>query len=292
MPIELKDVASYLGIESDNMEDFKTKFSEKYFTDDNIAESKAFKDEIGRVTGKITGAVKQAAKKLNIEIDWTKENPTGKTVESYLDVVINKTGERFSTMETEFERKADQSKDERAAELEKQLQSFKKKYEDTETQLKAVSSTLETERSDFQKNLKNEKINVRKSELFRGLTFKDTITDVEKLGFNSIIESAYNFDIDETDTLVITAKDGSPVWNKEKASEKMTPAKVLEQEAVKQNLFKLNNDGGKPAPRFNQAQNPGNNGSANQNNNNGGSNTPTKVPISKNRFESSKTPTS
>lgn len=292
MPIELKDVASYLGIESDNMEDFKTKFSEKYFTDDNIAESKAFKDEIGRVTGKITGAVKQAAKKLNIEIDWTKENPTGKTVESYLDVVINKTGERFSTMETEFERKADQSKDERAAELEKQLQSFKKKYEDTETQLKAVSSTLETERSDFQKNLKNEKINVRKSELFRGLTFKDTITDVEKLGFNSIIESAYNFDIDETDTLVITAKDGSPVWNKEKASEKMTPAKVLEQEAVKQNLFKLNNDGGKPAPRFNQAPNPGNNGSANQNNNNDGSNTHNKVPISKNRFESSKTPTS
>ena len=153
MPIEWGGGGADLGIESDNMEDFKTKFSEKYFTDDNIAESKAFKDEIGRVTGKITGAVKQAAKKLNIEIDWTKENPTGKTVESYLDVVINKTGERFSTMETEFERKADQSKDERAAELEKQLQSFKKKYEDTETQLKAVSSTLETERSDFQKKI-------------------------------------------------------------------------------------------------------------------------------------------
>lgn len=292
MPIELKDVASYLGIDSDNMEDFKAKFSEKYFTDDNIAESTAFKEEIGRITGKITGAVKQAAKKLNVEIDWTKENPTGKTVESYLDVVINKTGERFSTMETEFERKAAQSKDERAAELEKKFEVYKKKYEDTETQLKAVSSTLEAERNEFKTNLKKEKINVRKSELFRGLTFKDAITDVEKVGFNSIIESAYNFDIDETDTLVITAKDGSPVWNKEKASEKMTPAKVLEQEAVKQNLFKLNNDGGKPAPRFNQAQNPGNNGSANQNNNNDGSNTHNKVPISKNRFESSKTPTS
>lgn len=281
MPIELKDVASYLGIDSDNMEDFKVKFSEKYFTDDNIAESTAFKEEIGRITGKITGAVKQAAKKLNVEIDWTKENPTGKTVESYLDVVINKTGERFSTMETEFERKAAQSKDERAAELEKKFEVYKKKYEDTETQLKTVSTTLETERSDFQKNLKNEKINVRKSELFRGLTFKDTITDVEKVGFNSIIESAYNFDIDETDTLIITDKDGSPVWNKEKASEKMTPAKVLEQEAVKQNLFKLNNDGGKTAPRFNPAQNADKNLR---------SDTPTKAPISKNRFESSKPP--
>lgn len=85
------------------------------------------------------------------------------------------------------------------------------------------------------------------------LSFKEGITEIEKTGFETILNNKYQFDLNDKGELDVKTKDGNPVPHPTKTGVYLTPSEVLDAEISANNLKKLNNLGGStpqpPAPQ-------------------------------------------
>src|SRR3990167_7486955 len=117
---------------------------------------------------------------------------------------------------------------------------------------------------------KSSNINRFKKEALGKLEFKQDITPVEKMGFESVLNEKYDFDLDENESPFIKdKKTGQRIASKKVIGQFMTAEEILNEELIANKLAKINKDGGKPAYQQN-----GNSQNGNQNQNGNGMFTP------------------
>jgi hypothetical protein len=69
----------------------------------------------------------------------------------------------------------------------------------------------------------------------------DNVSDIQRVGFESYLNSNFQLDLDEKDGLIIKDKEGKLIPNPNKAGSFLSPVEILDQIADKNGLKKKNN---------------------------------------------------
>ena len=234
----IKEITSLFGYEVPNEQDFdllqfKAHVDGKYITRDAALED----DEItSRITGKRMGSITtRIAQAFGFKAGELRD----KKVEELIELAAQNAN---ATIE-DLKKKATDGNDKLVSELARQLeekdrslQDFRKLSEDTKNEFEAFKSTKESE-------IKNYKIGHKLAAVKSQIPFVDGFEKdhVRKTGFETLLAGKYQFDLNDTDDLVVKDKRGHRIKHPTKTGEHADAATILTQEAESNNLLKKNN---------------------------------------------------
>lgn len=253
MPIELKPILTFLGMdekEVDDFDKFKTAFQSKFDTQENFFNSPMYKSKKAEINGSFITAMRKKALANGVEItddelnisEGVKMEPT--KVADYLFEKFNENHKQtVSKIKSEYEANAGKG----SKEWQEKYELAEKKAKELETLNEQIKSGFENEKKNFAGEIKKVKLQTKKADLFKTLSFKKDITPLEQAGFTSIFENKYDLQLDDKDEIFITDKAGNRIANPATHGAFKSPQDVLKEEAVANNVFQLNPDGGKPA---------------------------------------------
>ncbi len=251
MPLETKDVLTFLGIDAaESIDDFKAKFSPSFIRRD-LETIRGDADFFGKLIGaKSQGtitAAKRALKKHGIKIeDAALEGKLEDVIETVLDSVATGYKGQIKTLEDAAGTGNDEkvtAAEKRAADAEALALTFK-------TEKEKLGGEFDTYKSNVATQTKTDKISAAKEKLFGGFKFATTVkSDLEKEGFFSKFEKKYSFDADETGNVFVTDKQGKKVANPGKADSFLTPEEALVQEGTAEKVYAINPHTPSPTPK-------------------------------------------
>lgn len=254
---ELKPEAilTFLGFEAEKIkteDDFKTQFESKFGVKELLLKDPTFTSKIfGQRVGSIEAKVKANAKKMGVE--FMPDEIKDKQVEDILELSFTKIAEMNKKAMDDLEKASKGTVDE-------QVKTWKEKYSQVEAKAKEWEGMATKTATEFE-GFKKEQVNKSKFDTINGfkksaiskLDFKQDISPVEKAGFEAVLESKYDFDLDETQTPFIKdKKTGQRIASKKVTGQFMTADEVLQEELIANKLAKINPQGGKPAPKYGQ----------------------------------------
>lgn len=251
--IKPESILTYLGFEPEKItteEEFKTQFESKFGIKDQLLKDPAFTGKIfGQKVGSIEAKIKSNAKKMGVE--FAPDEIKDKGVEDILELSFTKIAELNKKAMEDLEKTSKGTVEEQVKTWKDKYQSVESKLKDTEGLLSKTSSEFEGYKKDQLTKAKTETItNFRKGALGK-LDFKQDITPVEKVGFESVINDKYDFDLDETGTpFVKDKKTGNRIPSKKVTGQFMTAEEIFQEELIANKLAKINPSGNKPAPKF------------------------------------------
>lgn len=255
---ELKPEAilTFLGFEAEKIkteDDFKAQFESKFGVKDLLLKDPAFTGKIfGQRIGSIENKTRSLAKKMGIE--FTKEELENKDVEATIELSFTKIAEINKKAMEDLEKSTKGTVDEQVKTWKEKYTQLESKHKDVEGLLTKTSSEFEGYKKEQANKSKFETINGFKKSAIGKLEFKQDINPIEKIGFESHIDSKYEFDLDENQTPFIKdKKTGQRVPSKKTIGQFMTAEEILQEELIANKLAKINKDGGKPAPKYGQA---------------------------------------
>lgn len=255
---ELKPEAilAYLGFEADKVkteDDFKTQFEGKFGAKDALLKDPAFVGKIyGQKLGSIEAKVKANAKKMGVE--FTSEEIKDKGVEDILELSFTKIAALNQTAMEAAEKASKGSVDDQVKTWKDKYQSVESKLKDTEGLLAKTSTEYEGFKKDAVVASKTRIITGFKQDALKKLEFKQDITPVERMGFESVLNDKYIFDLDDTQApFVANKKTGQRIPSKKQTGTFMTADEILQQELIDNKLAKINPNGGKPVHKYGQA---------------------------------------
>jgi hypothetical protein len=258
--MEFKEIAEILGIDSEKVktiDEFKQNFESEFVRISQIPERKDVVEKVvnpivGRRLGTLETEFKKTAKEYGI--DLTADEYKGKPVEEIGRILLNKSAEKFGETVKELEDKLKAGGDEKVQKYQKELEDWKKKYSETQSLLDNTSSRYKELEQSKNTEIKQFKLNQLKSDVYKSVDFKDGMTELEKAGFEAILNSKYALDYDEAEGLIVKDKNGNRITSEKVVGKFKSYQDVLKDEAIAQNLFKLNTSGGKPVVKtiFNQ----------------------------------------
>lgn len=254
---ELKPEAilTYLGFEADKIkteDDFKAQFDSKFGVKDLLLKDPAFTGKIfGQKVGAIETKIKSNAKKMGVE--FAPEEIKDKGVEDILELSFQKIADLNKKAMEDIEKTSKGSVEEQVKVWKEKYQATESKLKDTEGLLTKTSSEFEGFKKDQQVRAKNEAINNFKKAHLGKLEFKQDITPVEKMGFESVLAEKYEIDIDEAEgPFPKDKKTGQRIPSKKQVGKFMSFEEILHEELIANKLAKINPAGGKPAPKYGQ----------------------------------------
>ena len=253
--MEIKDVASYLGIEADNIDAFKEQFSKKYFTEDQVFKDKEILSKFtGKTLGKITHTISNIGKAQGIE--FAKEEIEGKPVEDIVNLFLNKQADFYSTKIKEVEASVGSGTDEKVKEWVSKYEKLEGKFRDVETALKNTATEYDGYKQTAAEQIKGVKLDFVKEQLWGGASFAPGTDALKMKGFKADFNEKYRIDLDETGSPFIAGIDGKRIQNPNKHSEFLAPQDVLNIEMEKAGLTTKNKQAGTPVftPQNNQQQ--------------------------------------
>jgi superfamily II DNA helicase RecQ len=103
------------------------------------------------------------------------------------------------------------------------------------------ASKLEAATNEFQTGMKTYKINHQFEQYKNKLNWIDEPTGVQRIGFDTVVESKYRFDLDEKENLIVLDKEGKPIPSKLNGGKMADPLEILDAELEANKLKKLNN---------------------------------------------------
>ena len=236
--VSIKEVANLFGYEVTDDKDFdlakfKTHVDGKYITRDAALED----DEItSRITGKRMGII---TTRLAQAFGFKAGELRDKKVEDLIELAATNTN---NTIE-ELKKKATDGNDKLVAELARQLeekdrslQDFQKLSEDTKNEFESFKASKDSE-------IKNYKIGHKLGAVKAQIPFVDGFEKdtVRKTGFETLLNSKYQFDLNDSDELVVKDKKGHRIKHPTKTGEHADAATILTFEAEANNLLKKNN---------------------------------------------------
>jgi len=253
MPIELKQVLTFLGMdekEVDDFDKFKNNFVGKYDTVDNLFQSESYNKKKAEINGAFITTLKKKALSNGVEIaDNELKDSEGKFLPN--DLIIEKL---FGTFNENHKNTVQKIKSDFEANAGKGTKEWQEKYELADKRAKElekvnedIKAGIEGERKTFAGEIKKVKLQTKKADLFKSLAFKKDITPLEQAGFTSVFENKYELQLDDKDEIFITDKTGNRIANPATHGAFKSPQDVLKEEAVANKVFALNPDGGKPA---------------------------------------------
>jgi len=250
--MEFKDVAEYLGFKTDEiktMEDFKTSFDKEFVKNSNINEdNESVKKILGKTFGTLENEVKKIAKGFELDVDFDSEDLKGKKVTDKLKFVFGEYDKKQNVIIDDLKVKAGQGNDEKVKEWEEKYTKAIGKVKDTEALLKTTKNDFAEYQQNSQKEIKNTKLDIFKTQALSNVKFKSDINDIEKEGYLAVIQKNYNIDLDENGKVVVFDKENKRIPNPKVTGTHYELHEVLQNEAVKNKLFQLNPNEGKARP--------------------------------------------
>lgn len=237
--MELKDILEYLGVgEVENLDQFKEKFDPEFIRKKNALDNEDIKKTVtGRYFGSQTTNLKKIARENGIELSG--EEIEGLQVEDIAGLMLSKVKESSNARINELK--------ESITEPNEALNSLQEKYDklvNSNKEYKAANKELLNKVEEIQKakdsEIKNYKLNTFKTSQLGKIKFKQNMSDIEKTGFNTLLDSKYVLDFDEEGKEIITDKEGKRIENPKVTGTFLTPYEVYEKEAIDGGLIAQN----------------------------------------------------
>ena len=248
-----KEALEYLGYKAEDfktVDEFKAKFDSTFIKQSNITEdSEPVKKILGKTFGTLENEIKKVAKGFELDVDF--EELKDKKVTEKLKYTFEKYNEKKTEYIKELEEKAALGNDDKVKEWEKKYEKINQKYKDVEGLLNSTKSEYEQAQTKWQSDIKNTKLNVLTKDAFSKVKLKPDVSEFEKKGYFSTIAEKYQFDLDETENLIVKNKAGERLKSAKVTGAFKTIDEILEEEAVAGKLYHLNTDGGKPKTTVN-----------------------------------------
>jgi hypothetical protein len=256
-----KEIFEYLGVKADDIksiDDFKACFDKAFVRTTAINQDSEFvKPILGRYFGEQEVELKRMAKAYAVDIESDEFKSAKKVTDKY-DLILKKAIESSNNIIKDLEGKVGQGNDEKVKTLETKYEKLKREKAEIESLLSNTTTEYEGFKQKAANDIKGIKLGTLKQKDFSSIKFKSDISEIEKKGFFADIHDRYNFDLDETENLVVTTKEGKRIPSAKTTGTFKTAQEILEEEAVKSKVYMVNSDGGKPAakPIFTTTANP------------------------------------
>lgn len=252
MPIESKEVLEYLNIDgAEKFEDFRAKFESAYIKKTPSA-IKEDKELYGAIVGKLTGSVRTSflrdIKKQGVELK--DEEIEGLEIEKIIDTGLGKLKTVFSTQIEEVKKNAGKPSQELEQAWTERLTKKDEKIRDLQTLLDTSKQEWQNKEAEFTGQLKNIKLDTRRSDLEREFKWASDADELKKEGFKSVMSKKYKLDLDENgDALEIFNAKGERIPNPKKNGTFKTPLEVFEEEGIAAKVWATNPVAGRATPR-------------------------------------------
>ena len=252
-------ILAYLGFEADKVkteDDFKSQFDGKFGVKELLLKDPKFTGEIyGKKIGSIEAKVKANAKKMGVE--FAPDEIKDKGVEDILELSFTKIADLNKKAMDDLEKASKGTVDEQVKTWKEKAAAYESKLKDTESLLTKTSSEFDGYKKDAVTRVKSETISNFKKSAIAKLEFKQDITSVEKVGFESVLNDKYVFDLDETGSPFVADKKGQRIPSKKQTGTFMTADEILQDELIVNKLAKINKNGGeRVAPKYGGQQQP------------------------------------
>lgn len=244
--MDFKEIAGYLNLNADEiktLDDFKAKFDGEFIRRANVKnDEKIVSAIVGQRIGSIETAVRRLAKENGVEIG---DDYKDKKVEEIIGFVEGTIKTNHTNKLAELENQLKGSSDDRIKAWEQKYSKLETRFSETNDLLTGVKTQLETVQKDSDNRLKEYKIGDSHKSALNTLKFKNGITDVERIGFETLIKSKYVLDLDEEgNALILDAKSKKQIPNTNKAGTFMSPSEIYDMELASAGLKQQNNAGG------------------------------------------------
>lgn len=218
MPIELKDVAEFLGVKIEDattLDDLKTQFNTKFVTADRVNAA------VGEITGKTLTAIKREFKGVGLEIDPA--DLKDKAITEIPSLFASAVKAKFDEYETTKGLTNEQADAKYKADLDK-----------AHKQITDLNGLLDTTKNEFT-NFKTEVVTKeRKGAISREfesvvgkLKFSESVPALAVKGFKADLSESFQFDIDDNGKHVVRDASGELVKSKAKHGEYATYEEVI-----------------------------------------------------------------
>lgn len=242
-PMEVSALTQFLGIEAEDLDTFKNTFNSTFIRRDNVKSDEKIAAE---VTGKRLGLLEQDVRKAFKNVGFALDNldTNGKKVEELIELGLTNMLDKHQTKVSELEELGIKDKDEAFKELEGKLERLNKKYIEEKELRERTAMDFSNYKEESANKLKLNTISTLRQQAFQNATFKQSMSDLEKDGFNARINSNYRLDLDDNGGLMVTDSEGARIPNPAVSGTFMTFDDVLRQEAIKNNLYPMNEKAG------------------------------------------------
>lgn len=232
-PEEKDEILSFLGFE--DFDNFKETFPTKFLTkeaalDDEEIVSKVTARRIGEISSRVLPVYKLVDP--DISLNKLKEG----RLEDHFKTLEEKAKATFEDLKT----KASAGNDKKLSDLEKMLEDKDKSIQSYKELNDRITGEFESYKNETGNSIKSYKINHQLEQAKSKIAWVDDMTDVQRTGYNALLGTKYQFDIDEKDNVVVVGKDGKRIQSKNKA-DFASLEEILALEAEQNNLIKKNN---------------------------------------------------
>lgn len=246
MPIDLKEVSDYLGIDlgqAESLDAFRDQFDGTFQK----------REEARTFTGRLLSSNRTALTKLAKEYELTDAidpealKSTDKPWEmtrSLFDAFKSKAEARVAELQEQLSKGGTAAQEEWA----KKLEAKDKRVKDLETALQAAQREFEGFKGEVTKKEQDRVLGSYWEESVKALKLDPSVDELRKEGFFTRIRSAYALKLDEEGKPGTYTTDGERVKDSKKHGAYKELAAIMQEEADKLGLTPKNPGGGKPAP--------------------------------------------
>lgn len=259
MAIELKDIFEYMGFEKEpeSVDEFKDVVKNNWTLKKQAVEDEGVRKAVLGSSFKAVG--QNIRKKLNegYGLEIPNSELESKQIE---DFVIDNIEKIKSTYEGKIKEMETQitTPNEALKEFEAKNLNLERRLKEAKDANKSIESEYNLFKETKQSELKNYKIDVLKKDIFSKIKFSSDVTDVAKIGYNTLIESKYSIDFDESgDPIVVDKKKGERIPNEKVAGKYKSPLEIFEEEAIANKLVVTNEHAEKPKEKISTFVNSG-----------------------------------
>lgn len=250
-----KDVSEFLNLKSENLDDFKEQFEKDFVRIDKLGGRKdLLKPHFGKTLGELE--TKLRGKARDFGVDLSKDGiPEGTKTEEVIDILFTKAAELRDTQVTEWKDKAGNTDDEALTKLQSEFDTFKETQGKKYTDLEGLKEDAVTKFNDLEKTSTEKftqiKIDTLQSEAHNKVKWarESEGFELKYKGFKAQLNESYKTSLTDDGTFVVTDNKGERIKDEKVTGEFKSYDKILNEEAEKAGLLKVNPNGGQKVPQ-------------------------------------------
>lgn len=250
-----EELGGFIGVEAEDFDGFKKAFNEKFIPRDKAKED----DELASsIIGERMGALERALKRQfkDTGIDLTVEDGKEKKVEDLTKTWLTRLVEAHGNKVKELEDASGKGNDEQIKDLQEKLKAAEEGSKKKASELQSLLDDTKSKYEELQKTHKDQ---------LTGMTLKALTDSVDRntewateVDYFKERKSAFDADFnanfkkqlnDDQTAIIVTDSDGNRIKDSDKAGEFISFEKLYRKKAQEAGLLKINDKGGKPAPK-------------------------------------------
>lgn len=206
MPVELKDILTYLDIKAEegkelSFEDVKTHVQTKFVPVDHLQQRQDLLDPfikaaVGQIAGSTQTAIISNAKDLGVEV--THKDFEGRKLTEVIPEIFGKVK---SALDEYKGKKPDEQLIAKLAQRETEYKTLADQFNGVKSEYDGYKQQVQFEKVSATKNLV-------KQQSFGAISFKTNASELEKTGFKALIENDYDLEVDENGNSFAIHKNG------------------------------------------------------------------------------------